>query len=93
MEKLCRSIETYLRNEHRDMREWGSKYIGLVLRIAGLLHIAADGDEDIQMETVENAIQIGSYAFTMRCMLIPYWEQMKLLKKPCMSLRNCENSA
>lgn len=63
MEKLCRSIETYLRNEHRDMREWGSKYIGLVLRIAGLLHIAADGDEDIQMETVENAIQIGSYAF------------------------------
>ena len=63
MEKLCRSIETYLRNEHRDMREWGSKYIGLVLRIAGLMHIAADGDEDIQMETVENAIQIGSYAF------------------------------
>lgn len=63
MEKLCRSIETYLRNEHRDMREWGSKYIGLVLRIAGLMHIAADGDEDIQMATVENAIQIGSYAF------------------------------
>lgn len=63
MDKLCRSIEAYLRNEHRDMREWGSKYIGLVLRIAGLLHIAADGDGDIQMETVENAIQIGSYAF------------------------------
>lgn len=63
MDKLCRSIEAYLRNEHRDMREWGSKYIGLVLRIAGLLHIAADGDGDIQMETVENAIKIGSYAF------------------------------
>ena len=63
MDKLCCSIEAYLRNEHRDMREWGSKYIGLVLRIAGLLHIAADGDGDIQMETVENAIQIGSYAF------------------------------
>lgn len=63
MDKLCRSIEAYLRNEHRDMREWGSKYIGLVLRIAGLLHIAADGDGDIQTETVENAIQIGSYAF------------------------------
>lgn len=63
MDKLCRSIEAYLRNEHRDMREWGSKYIGLVLRIAGLLHIAADGDGDIQTETVENAIKIGSYAF------------------------------
>ena len=46
-----------------ELTEWGSKYIGLVLRIAGLLHIAADGDGDIQMETVENAIQIGSYAF------------------------------
>ena len=63
MDGLCHSVEAYLRNEHRDMREWGSKYIGLVLRIAGLLHIAADGDGDIQMETVENAIQIGSYAF------------------------------
>ena len=63
MDELCHSVEAYLRNEHRDMREWGSKYIGLVLRIAGLMHIAADGDEDIQMETVENAIQIGSYAF------------------------------
>ena len=63
MDELCHSVEAYLRNEHRDMREWGSKYIGLVLRTAGLLHIAADGAGDIQMETVENAIQIGSYAF------------------------------
>ena len=63
MDELCHSVEANLRNEHRDMREWGSKYIGLVLRIAGLLHIAADGDGDIQMGTVENAIRIGSYAF------------------------------
>lgn len=63
MDELCHSVEAYLRNEHRDMREWGSKYIGLVLRTAGLLHIAADGAGDIQTETVENAIQIGSYAF------------------------------
>ena len=63
MDELCHSVEAYLRNEHRDMREWGSKYIGLVLRTAGLLHIAADGAGDIQMETVENAIRIGSYAF------------------------------
>lgn len=63
MDELCHSVEAYLRNEHRDMREWGSKYIGLVLRIAGLLHVAADGDGDIQAGTVENAIRIGSYAF------------------------------
>ena len=63
MDELCHSVEAYLRNEHRDMREWGSKYIGLVLRTAGLLHIAADGAGNIQTETVENAIRIGSYAF------------------------------
>ena len=63
MDELCHSVEAYLRNEHRDMREWGSKYIGLVLRTAGLLHIAADGAGDIQTGTVENAIRIGSYAF------------------------------
>lgn len=63
MDELCHSVEAYLRNEHRDMREWGSKYIGLVLRTAGLLHIAADGAGDIQTETVENSIRIGSYAF------------------------------
>lgn len=63
MDELCHSVEAYLRNEHRDMREWGSKYIGLVLRTAGLLHIAADGAGDIQTEMVENAIRIGSYAF------------------------------
>lgn len=63
MDELCHSVEAYLRNEHRDMREWGSKYIGLMLRTAGLLHIAADGAGDIQTETVENAIRIGNYAF------------------------------
>lgn len=63
MDELCHSVEAYLRNEHRDMREWGSKYIGLVLRTAGLLHIATDGAGDIQTETVENAIRIGNYAF------------------------------
>lgn len=63
MDELCHSVEAYLRYEHRDMREWGSKYIGLVLRTAGLLHIAADGAGDIQTEMVENAIRIGSYAF------------------------------
>lgn len=63
MDELCHSVEAYLRNEHRDMREWGSKYIGLVLRTAGLQHIAADGAGDIQTETVENAIRIGNYAF------------------------------
>ena len=63
MDELCHEVEAYLRKEHRDMREWGSKYIGLVLRIAGLLHVAADEAGDIGEPIIDNAIQIGSYAF------------------------------
>ena len=63
MDELCHEVEAYLRKEHRDMREWGSKYIGLVLRIAGLLHVAADKAGDIGEPIIDNAIQIGSYAF------------------------------
>lgn len=93
MDKLCRSIEAYLRNEHRDMREWGSKYIGLVLRIAGRCILLRTGMETSKWKRLKMPSRLAAMPFTMRCMLIPYWEQTKLLKKPCMSLRNCENSA
>ena len=93
MDELCHSVEAYLRNEHRDMREWGSKYIGLVLRTAGLLHIAADGAGDIQTEAIENAIRIGSYAFHHALYAYSILGADETVEKPCMSLRNCENSA
>lgn len=44
------------------MREWGSKFIGLVLRIAGLLHVSAGLKGDISADLTECAIAIGRYA-------------------------------
>ncbi|MBR3099860.1 MAG: DUF3987 domain-containing protein [Clostridia bacterium] len=63
MEKFCRDLETVLQKDHRDMREWGSKFIGLILRIAGLLHASCSEAEHIDQRMIENAIQIGVYAF------------------------------
>lgn len=56
--------QRYLLNHSRDMLEWGSKYLGLVLRIAGLLHVSAglSGDE-ISGPLMTCAIMIGQYAF------------------------------
>ncbi|MBR5345852.1 MAG: DUF3987 domain-containing protein, partial [Clostridia bacterium] len=63
MEQFCFDLETFLQREHRDMLEWGSKFIGLVLRIAGLLHAIRSPDNDIGVNMIECAIKIGAYAF------------------------------
>ena len=63
MNQFCIDIAFFLTRYHRDMREWGSKYTGLVLRIAGLLHAACGTGEIIDGDTVEHAIRIGRYAF------------------------------
>ena len=55
--------EQYLVGEGQEISDWANKYIGTVLRIAGLLH-AAQADEissDISSATMENAIRIGQY--------------------------------
>ncbi len=42
--------------------DWASKYIGTILRIAGLLHLAGeDSGTEISAHTMCNAIQIGKY--------------------------------
>lgn len=42
--------------------EWAAKYIGSVLRIAGLLHVAGrESGNEISVETVQRAIEIGKY--------------------------------
>lgn len=43
--------------------DWASKYIGAVLRIAGLLHCAdmEDDKEEVTVSTMSKAIQIGKY--------------------------------
>lgn len=46
------------------MQDWGSKLIGAVIRIAGLLHAAEhghDGSRVISPETMANAVRIGEY--------------------------------
>jgi hypothetical protein len=47
------------------LADWGSKWVGSIVRIAGLLHLAdhvGDGwDRPIEAETIDRAAQIGRY--------------------------------
>ncbi len=55
--------EKYLIGEGQGISDWASKYIGSVLCIAGLLHLAQMQREDTEIseETMMNAITIGKY--------------------------------
>lgn len=57
------SIEKRLLTDLESISEWASKYIGVVLRIAGLLHIAENRNNSklVSSETMINAIEIGHY--------------------------------
>ena len=61
----------YLENERRlvtdlaDIQDWAGKYVGAVLRIAGLLHAAQFKGfldfTEVSGETMRNAVRIGQY--------------------------------
>ena len=55
--------EKFLVGEGQAISDWASKYIGAVLRIAGLLHCADMEDEkaEVTASTMSKAIQIGKY--------------------------------
>ena len=55
--------ERFLAGEGQAISDWASKYIGAVLRIAGLLHcVDVEGSQqEIASATIGNAIQIGKY--------------------------------
>ena len=55
--------ERFLAGEGQVISDWASKYIGAVLRIAGLLHGAdtKNGDCEIAVSTLQRAIRIGKY--------------------------------
>lgn len=56
--------EQYLTGEGQAISDWASKYIGAVLRIAGLLHAAdmtVNGSTIITTDTIMRAISIGQY--------------------------------
>jgi hypothetical protein len=47
------------------IREWGSKYVGAVMRLAALLHLADHGPDGVRRPidrtTIRNAVRIGTY--------------------------------
>lgn len=53
--------EQFLVGEGQAIADWASKYIGAVLRIAGLIHVATFKNMEVEVETIEHAIQIGKY--------------------------------
>ena len=55
--------EKFLVGEGQAISDWASKYIGAVLRIAGLLHCAdmEDDKTEVTASTMSKAIQIGKY--------------------------------
>ena len=55
--------EAFLAGEGQIISDWGAKYIGAVLRIAGLLHVAEEGEyaSEIPGEIMRKAIEIGKY--------------------------------
>ena len=55
--------EKFLIGEGQAISDWASKYIGAVLRIAGLLHCAdmEDDKAEVTASTMSKAIQIGKY--------------------------------
>ena len=55
--------EKFLVGEGQAISDWASKYIGAVLRIAGLLHCAEMEDDktEVTASTMSKAIQIGKY--------------------------------
>ncbi|MCF8606789.1 DUF3987 domain-containing protein [Gordonia sp. HY442] len=64
---LATEVEPTLagQGELASLADWGSKYVGAVCRIAGLLHFAEHGSEGyrapVSIETMRAAIQIGNY--------------------------------
>lgn len=65
LETLFYEIEGRLRNDLADISDWAGKFIGAVLRISGILHLAQNPSMpmfvDVSRETMENAVKIGKY--------------------------------
>lgn len=61
------SIEKKLQPERGELSpiiEWGNKHVGVIYRIAGLLHVAQNPDEvpqEIMLATVERAVKFSHY--------------------------------
>ena len=65
LETLFYEIESRLVNDLADISDWAGKFVGAVLRIAGILHLAQNPSMpmfvNVSRETMENAVKIGTY--------------------------------
>lgn len=70
-EEAVRTIETIVEptlagdGELAHMADWGSKYVGAITRIAGILHLAEHGEPGVETpiraETIVAAARVGEY--------------------------------
>ena len=65
LERLFRDTEKRFRTDLAEITDWAGKYVGAVLRIAGLLHAAKHHGfmdfTEVPGQTMENAVRIGEY--------------------------------
>ncbi|MDD4366048.1 MAG: DUF3987 domain-containing protein [Eubacteriales bacterium] len=65
LETLFYEVEGRLKNDLSDISDWAGKFVGAVLRIAGILHLAQNPSMpmfvDVSRETMENAVRVGKY--------------------------------
>ena len=63
--QLFRDTEKRFRTDLAEISDWAGKYVGAVLRIAGLLHAAQHHGfmdfSEVSAQTMENAVRIGEY--------------------------------
>ena len=72
--------EKFLVGEGQAISDWASKYIGAVLRIAGLLHCAdmEDDKTEVTASTMSKAIQIGKYFLAHSTYASTFWPSLVL---------------
>ena len=65
LETLFYEVEKRLTSDLADISDWAGKYVGAVLRIAALLHMAQNPSMpmfvDVSGETMKSAVRIGRY--------------------------------
>lgn len=65
LERLFRDTENRFHTDLAEISDWAGKYVGAVLRIAGLLHVAQHHGfldfTEVSGQTMENAVRIGEY--------------------------------
>ena len=59
--------ERFLAGEGQAISDWAGKYIGSVLRIAGLLHCAESDEAALSASTLARAIEIGKFFLAHSC--------------------------